>query len=551
MSRRQHKTAPSPSPPSTAKPRAAACGPGDLGTLLNVAAAHRAAGRLDAALSHYRLAYAQAPKNPAVAGNLGMLLRDLGRAPEAVKVLSDAVSAHPGSAALIATLASALQAAGELKAAVGHYRDALKLDPSLLPARANLGLALTELGALDDAITAYRAVLTQLPDSAELHCNLGWALLAAGDVAGARKQFERSVALNPDAPIAQEKLGLIRLAEGDIDGAAEAFARDTDASRGPVWTAAERAAARPQAERPASQRLGVVSAYKLAHDADQLRHLHGLGLLGAEGNALAAHYEALAVEFESRLGRDAVIPVEGNIATMVGPTYGAPYFMPECPAVSRGALNPQLDFAAIEAAYVAGRPEAVTIDGLLRAEALEALRTFCHTATMWNDVKRGYMGAYLRHGFGAPLLLQIATELRQALPSILGPHPLIEMWGYKYDQTLNGIETHADCAAVNVNFWLAPDDANLDPNSGGLEVFLAEAPASWDYHRYNRDSGAIDRFLSASGRRSLIVPHRSNRAVLFNSNLFHRTHDPRFKPGYTNRRINVTMLFGFRKTNAA
>ena len=516
-----------------------------------MADAHRAAGRLDAALSHCQLAYTQAPNHPAAAGNLGILLRDLGRAPEAIKVLDDAVHTHPKSAALIAALASALQAAGDLTAAVTRYREALGLDPSLLPARANLALALTELGALDEAIATYRAVLAKLPDNAGLHCNLGWALLAAGDLDEAREYFERSVALDQRAALSQEKLGLVRLAAGDLDGAAEAFARDTDASRGATWSAAERIAARPQRERPVSLQLGVVSAYKLAHDADQLRHLHSLGLVGAEGNALASHYEALAVEFEARLGRDAVVPVEGSLATMVGPAYGAPYFMPACPALSRGALNPQQDFAAIEAAYLAGRPEAVTIEDLLRTEALEALRAFCHTATMWNDVKRGYMGAYLRHGFGAPLLLQIAAELPRALPTVLGPHPLIEMWTYKYDKTLNGIETHADCAAVNVNFWLAPGDANLDPESGGLEVFLAEAPASWDYHRYNRDSGAIDRFLAASGRRSLVVPHRSNRALLFNSHLFHRTHDPRFKPGYTNRRINVTMLFGFRKTNAA
>ncbi len=560
MSRRPTKSASSPAPRSAAAspaPRSAAASRvaagdrTDIGALLDSAAAHRAAGRLDAALRHFRLAYAHAPAHPAVAGGLGTLLRDLGRAPEAVRILSDAVRDHPGSAALIATLASALQASGDLKEAVNRYREALKLDPSLLPARANLGLALTELGALDEAIAAYRAVLAKLPDNAELHCNLGWALFASGEVENARRYFERAVLLNPGVALAQEKLGLVRLAERDLKGAAEALARDAEASRGPGWTAAEREAGRPINDRTSTPGLGMVSAYKLAHEADQLRHLHAMGMIGAEGNALASHYDALAAEFESRLGRDAVIPVEGQIAARLGPAYGAPYYMPPCPTLSRGALNTQLDFDAIESAYLAGRPEAVTIDGLLRGEALEALRAFCHTATMWNDVKRGYMGAYLRHGFGAPLLLQIAAELRDALPGVLGPYPLIEMWAYKYDQALNGIETHADCAAVNVNFWLAPDDANLDPASGGLEVFLAEAPASWDFHRYNTDGEAIDLFLEASGHRSQVVPHRSNRAVLFNSNLFHRTHDPRFKPGYTNRRINVTMLFGFRKTNAA
>ena len=45
----------------------------------------------------------------------------------------------------------------------------------------------------------------------------------------------------------------------------------------------------------------------------------------------------------------------------------------------------------------------------------------------------------------------------------------------------------------------------------------------------------------------MVVPHRQNRVVLFNSDLFHETARFTFKPGYKNRRINVTMLFGRRQ----
>jgi hypothetical protein len=34
--------------------------------------------------------------------------------------------------------------------------------------------------------------------------------------------------------------------------------------------------------------------------------------------------------------------------------------------------------------------------------------------------------------------------------------------------------------------------------------------------------------------------------VIFNSDLFHRTDDIRFRAGFENRRINVTMLYGTR-----
>jgi hypothetical protein len=42
------------------------------------------------------------------------------------------------------------------------------------------------------------------------------------------------------------------------------------------------------------------------------------------------------------------------------------------------------------------------------------------------------------------------------------------------------------------------------------------------------------------------VPYRANRAVIFDSDLFHASDDPHFRDGYSNRRINVTILYGLR-----
>ena len=47
--------------------------------------------------------------------------------------------------------------------------------------------------------------------------------------------------------------------------------------------------------------------------------------------------------------------------------------------------------------------------------------------------------------------------------------------------------------------------------------------------------------------RSVRVPYRANRAVIFDSDLFHETDRIAFKEGYLNRRINITMLFGRRE----
>jgi hypothetical protein len=109
------------------------------------------------------------------------------------------------------------------------------------------------------------------------------------------------------------------------------------------------------------------------------------------------------------------------------------------------------------------------------------------------------------HGFACPLLAQITEELRATYPAILGEHPLLQFWGFKYDSKLNGIAIHADFAAVNVNFWITPDEANLDPGSGGLVIWDVPAPLDWDFAKYNDNVQAARQFLQASGARPTAI----------------------------------------------
>eukprot|EP00957_Ditylum_brightwellii_P061536 4669730-Ditylum_brightwellii.AAC.1 len=77
----------------------------------------------------------------------------------------------------------------------------------------------------------------------------------------------------------------------------------------------------------------------------------------------------------------------------------------------------------------------------------------------------GYVGAYIDDGLHDRILLALAFELNKALPRIMEGHPLKYLWAYKYDSDYTGINTHADQAAVNVNLWITPEDANLDKES--------------------------------------------------------------------------------------
>jgi hypothetical protein len=183
---------------------------------------------------------------------------------------------------------------------------------------------------------------------------------------------------------------------------------------------------------------------------------------------------------------------------------------------------------------------------MLTAEALTALRRFIWDSTIWHQIKAaGYLGAYLREGFGDPLVVRIAEELRHRMPRVLGGLNAKVIWAYSYEQTMAGINPHADFAKVNLNFWITPDAANLDPETGGLIVYRKAAPPDWDFSTYNTASADfIYGYLGQDRDDFLRIPHRANRAAMFDSRLIHETDRFSFAPGHTSRRINITVLFG-------
>ena len=203
----------------------------------------------------------------------------------------------------------------------------------------------------------------------------------------------------------------------------------------------------------------------------------------------------------------------------------------------------------MEHQYVSAAPGLVVIDNFLTDEALEHLRRFCNESTVWsgNRYAHGRLGAFFFDGFNCPLLLQIAEELRARMPTVIARYPLRQLWGYKNAPYLPGNSTtHADFAAVNVNFWITPTEANLDPGTGGLIVHDVDAPTDWNFDMYNSSPELIRFFLTRCESRTVTIPYRANRAIIFNSDLFHATAEVRFRPEYENRRVNITMLYGER-----
>lgn len=307
---------------------------------------------------------------------------------------------------------------------------------------------------------------------------------------------------------------------------------------------------------PAQDDGAIVNILKLDHDIEQISYLLDHQALPDAFAEIEADYRRLRQDFLATYDRRQTIHLRRGLYPAFDTAYLRMLRWRGTPPRPGNALADGWDRREVEARYA--RPPGICwIDGLLSEQTLADLRAFALESTIWNDiahnfadatVARGYLGTYAGDGFCAPLLFQIAEELTRALPGIFGDHRLQQMWAYKYEPTLEGIAMHGDDAAINVNFWITPDSSNLDPSSGGLIVHPVEAPAEWSFDDMNMDQGRISRFLAESPAEPVVVPYRQNRAVIFNSDLFHATAPLRFKPGYENRRINVTMLFGHRGT---
>jgi len=97
-----------------------------------------------------------------------------------------------------------------------------------------------------------------------------------------------------------------------------------------------------------------------------------------------------------------------------------------------------------------------------------------------------------------------------------------------------------------VNFWITENEANLDPQGGGLLVHTCDAPPEWGFNKFNSDAVTINDYLDKVGSQPVRFAYRENRAVIFDSDLFHASDRPRFREGYLNRRINITLLYGSR-----
>jgi hypothetical protein len=72
-------------------------------------------------------------------------------------------------------------------------------------------------------------------------------------------------------------------------------------------------------------------------------------------------------------------------------------------------------------------------------------------------------------------------------------------------------------------------------------------PDDWNVRQFNANWERIEEdLLKPTQYANVTVLYRQNRAVIFDSALFHKSDQFRFQTGYENRRINLTFLYGNR-----
>jgi tetratricopeptide (TPR) repeat protein len=391
----------------------------------------------------------------------------------------------------------ALQELGRPHAALASFDRALAIDARRGSALGARGGLLKEIGRLDEALVATRAAMRAAPDDINIRKQFFWLQVAS---------------------------------QADSRTLGEA---GNEVARLSVKVAREALRARR-----------AISDFRAAHDLAQTDYLLAEGFSCAGLAEANAHLRDICARAPKPGETPQQVPITDTEIAVIGRFREQRVrFEPDVPAA---CLNPDLDWKAIERDYFAAAPEVAVIDDFLSPAALRELQRFALVSTVWkSEYLHQYLGAFAEDGFLSALHVQIAGELKVRLPRILGAQTLEHLWGFKYaPRVTRGIDVHADFAKVNLNFWITPDTANLDPAGGGLVIYDTPAPTSWTFRDYNADKSRIAGFLASRHAARRKIPYRCNRAVLFNASLFHETDAIHFKDGYENQRINMTYLFG-------
>ncbi|HSY26541.1 MAG TPA: tetratricopeptide repeat protein, partial [Burkholderiaceae bacterium] len=154
-----------------------------------------------------RRAIALRPSYPDAHNNLGNLLKDTNRLPEAELAYRYALELNPHYADAYNNLGTLLKETDRFSEAEAVYSRALQLKPDYVHAHINLGTLFKETERLSEAEMAYRYAIALNPESVDAYNNLGNLLQETNRLAEAESAYRHTIAIKPDFPQAYNNLG--------------------------------------------------------------------------------------------------------------------------------------------------------------------------------------------------------------------------------------------------------------------------------------------------------------------------------------------------------
>lgn len=368
------------------------------------------------------------------------------------------------------------------------------------------------------------------PGDLQNQLNLAHLEADRGQWPAAQRRYQRLLKLAPDCIEAWNGLGFALILEDDYQGACRAFHQAYQLRRGhpgqeSLLTATDKTLFPLRCSR-----------LKLRHDLEQWQYLLERGHLPASMAQPLAILENCWQQFNQQESPPALVelPPTAPLAAIWGRNLHEIWLERQTGPCLQPLRADRIGSELQQQGWSCW-------DHLLQPETLQRLQEFCWQNTLWHDGSRpaGYLASTVDDGFNSPLLWQLGEELRAQLPEQLGALRLVYLWAFKCDSQGQGVALHADSAVFNLNFWITPDQANCDPEHGGLLIYPQEAPPAWDLENLRVDESQIAAWLQQKRAPAVRIPYRCNRAVLFKSRLFHASDTYRFKEGYLHRRINI------------
>jgi tetratricopeptide (TPR) repeat protein len=157
--------------------------------------------------------------------NLGNVLTDQGKLPEAVEHLKESIALKPDNAEAYYSLGNALARQGKTSEAIGYYEQAIQIKPNYSAAYDILGNVLAGQGRVPEAIQHYERAIELKPENAEAYNNLGSALILEGRSSEAIQKYEKAVELKPGSADFWYNLGLALERQPNLARATQCYER--------------------------------------------------------------------------------------------------------------------------------------------------------------------------------------------------------------------------------------------------------------------------------------------------------------------------------------